>query len=253
MIFDMTKRKGGGGYTVDGIAQNLEPSGDIVLDGAYGIGSYAFYNKTKIETVRGEDITSIGPYAFAGCTGIKRVYFPKATVSNQSFNGCTSLTGIYADSFPNASAVGQQTFRNLSSAQFAVLPKLAEVRPWQCLANNAFAVFDIGQTATSKTMLGSDALHGCNNLATIILRYPEVATLGGVGCFNDTPFKSGGTGGTIYIPKSLYDHLGDGTANDYKAATNWSNLDGYGTVTWAKIEGSIYETHYADGTPIQTT
>lgn len=49
------------------------------------------------------------------------------------------------------------------------------------------------------------------------------------------------TGGTIYIPKVLYDHLGDGTSLDYKAATNWSTVDGYGAITWAKIEGSAYE------------
>lgn len=58
---------------------------------------------------------------------------------------------------------------------------------------------------------------------------------------NNLAFKSGGTGGTIYIPKALYDHLGDGTANDYKAATNWSTIDARGTITWAQIEGSEYE------------
>ena len=65
-----------------------------------------------------------------------------------------------------------------------------------------------------------------------------------------TPFASGGAGGTIYIPKSLYDHLGDGTSSDYKAATNWSTYDGYGTITWKKIEDSYYETHYVDDTSI---
>lgn len=70
-----------------------------------------------------------------------------------------------------------------------------------------------------------------------------------VNIFNNPPaFKNGGTGGTIYIPKVMYDHLGDGSSLDYKAATNWSTFDSYGTITWAPIEGSWYETHYADGT-----
>ena len=47
--------------------------------------------------------------------------------------------------------------------------------------------------------------------------------------------------GTIYIQKVLYDRLGDGASLDYKAATNWSTVDGYGTITWAKIESSAYE------------
>lgn len=95
----------------------------------------------------------------------------------------------------------------------------------------------------------SNTFTGCTNLETLILRGTSI-TLLSANAFNNTPFKNGGSGGTIYIPKSLYDHLGDGTSLDYKAATNWSTFDGYGTITWAQIEGSIYETQYADGTPI---
>lgn len=76
---------------------------------------------------------------------------------------------------------------------------------------------------------------------TIVLDSPVVPTLSGSNLIASSAFVSGGTGGTIYIPKSLYDHLGDGTEYDYKAATNWSTLDSYGTVTWAQIEGSEYE------------
>lgn len=254
MIFDMTKRKsGGGGWSVDDIAQNLEPSGDIVLEGSYAIAQFAFTRKSAIETVMGNAISGIGKTAFASCNGLKRVYFPNIiNIGDNAFDR-SGLLGVYADSFPNITSTGMQSLAYLSSADFIVLPKIQNFASWQCAAYGSFRLLDLGGAATAKTTIGSDALQGCANLSTIILRYPEVSTLNGVNCFNNTPFKSGGTGGTIYIPKSLYDHLGDGTANDYKAATNWSKLDGYGTVTWAKIEGSIYETHYADGTPIQTT
>lgn len=68
--------------------------------------------------------------------------------------------------------------------------------------------------------------------------------------FEGTPFVTGG-GGTIYIPKVLYDHLGDKSSLDYKAQTNWAALDAAGHTNWLPIEGSIYETQYADGTPIE--
>ena len=84
----------------------------------------------------------------------------------------------------------------------------------------------------------------------LILRSSTVVTIASGSNAVPTPFKSGGTGGTIYIPKALYDHLGDGSSLDYKANARWVTIDGYGTITWAKIEGSIYETQYADGTPI---
>ena len=89
-----------------------------------------------------------------------------------------------------------------------------------------------------------------SSLDVLIIRRSSLVSIASTNVFSGTPFADGGTGGTIYIPKALYDHLGDGSALDYKSATNWSTIDGYGTITWAKIEGSTYETHYADGTVI---
>lgn len=82
----------------------------------------------------------------------------------------------------------------------------------------------------------------CSALDTLILRKSSsICTLASTTALNHTKFKSGGAGGTIYIPEVLYNHLGDGTSLDYKSATNWATYDGYGTITWAKIEGSAYE------------
>ncbi len=75
----------------------------------------------------------------------------------------------------------------------------------------------------------------------------EVTSLSFTTCASD------GTGGTIYIPKVLYDELGTVSSLDYKAATNWSTIDSYDTITLMQIEGSQYETKYADGTPITTS
>lgn len=112
-----------------------------------------------------------------------------------------------------------------------------------------FYAIDLGNVST----IQPNTFFNCNALNIIILRSDAIVTLANVnGIANGTPFKSGGDGGTIYIKKSLYDHLGDGTAQDYQAATNWATVHGYGTITWAQIEGSIYETQYADGTPIPT-
>lgn len=98
--------------------------------------------------------------------------------------------------------------------------------------------------------IANRSFSGCTVLDTLILRNPSMVGLAHTNALQNTKFKSGGAGGTIYIPKALYDHLGDGGNMDYKAATNWSTYEGYGTITWAKIEGSYYETHYADGTTI---
>ena len=141
-----------------------------------------------------------------------------AVVSTFSGNtpsyGCAYRTAITSIHLINAKSVGQYGI-------------------WRCSALTIF----VGELVNSIANYG---LSANTQLTTIDI-------LGGDGV---CPFASGGSGGTIYIHKALYDHLGDGTELDYKAATNWSTVDGYGTVTWAQIEGSYYETHYADGTPV---
>ena len=109
-----------------------------------------------------------------------------------------------------------------------------------------FLTLDFGK----KISIGNYWFTDCDRLTTLILRSTELCPCTNTGGFSGTPFKNGGSGGTIYIPKSLYDHLGDNSADDYQHASNWSTIYGWGTITWAKIEGSIYETKYADGTTI---
>ena len=105
--------------------------------------------------------------------------------------------------------------------------------------NSNLEIVDLGPV----TWVPNQTFQNCTKLGTLILRRTNgVSALAGVAVLaTGTPFKSGGAGGTIYIPTAMYNHLGDGTSLDYKAATNWSTIDGYGTITWAKLEGSIYE------------
>ena len=156
---------------------------------------------------------------------VRRIYVPKATgtASNYLFANCRSLEVIALPSFASASGLTFQSDTSLAAVHYG--PNFSR------LYNQAFV--------------------GCTALATLVLRrVTALVELANINVFNNTPFASGGSGGTAYIPKALYDHLGDGTALDYKAATNWATIEGYGTITWAQIEGSIYETQYADGTQI---
>lgn len=126
--------------------------------------------------------------------------------------GSAYLTAVY---FPNATSFTQiQNFMSCTRLKIADLGKVASI------SAQAFAL---------------------SGIDTLILRNTNAVVTIAANSFQSTPFASGGAGGTIYIPEVLYDHLGDGTSLDYKANTNWGTLDGYGTITWDKIEGSIYE------------
>lgn len=79
-------------------------------------------------------------------------------------------------------------------------------------------------------------------ITKLILRKNSVVTLGATGAFNNTPFASSGAGGTLYVPSSLI--------SSYQSASNWSTVLGYTNNSIVAIEGSEFESAYADGTPI---
>jgi len=209
-----------GGWSLDGFLSKTEPTGEITV------------NVVQKATLQ-------------GYTGITKVnILTRFTSVGGIFSDCTNLVTIYA---PLVTAGGSSYFcRNTSKLKTVVIgspnTRLAMAR------TPNVEVIDIIFGAIASENFAYDS-----KLTTLILRKNgaiHALTSGASGAFQNTPFRSGGTGGTIYIPEVLYNHLGDGTDLDYKAATNWSTLDGYGTVTWAKIEGSIYENQYADGHPL---
>lgn len=217
----------GGGITIDEMASGAKPTGDIVIKTQTIIES-AFYRRSGITSVICDETTkTIGKNAFSYCRGLKK------------------LVALGATSVGNCCAFAQYI-------NTIVLPSVLSITQGFLQDGMKYGqngVVDLGSSCAS---IAAGAFSGASKLKTLVLRRASVVTLASYLVFSYTPFANGGSGGTIYIPKSLYDHLGDGTADDYQAAANWSTVYGYGTITWAQIEGSIYETQYADGTPIPT-
>lgn len=216
--------KTGGEWTTLGIAQGLEPNGEITLD-SITLAYYAFAS-SAITKFRGTNIilpSGIKPF---NSSEVEEVFLHSKSNSqiNGLFSSCAKLKKIVL-------VVANNTLSTYSIAQH----------------DEQLEIFDI----TGALAFQTSGFAGCTNLKTLILRKNSIYGVQNTMVFQNTPFASGGAGGTIYIPKSLFDQLGTGT-NDYKAASVWSTLDGYGTIAWKQIEGSIYETQYADGTPIPT-
>lgn len=208
-----------GGFAIDDFADGLAIPEDVVLTTASKLREYAFY-KTAIKTLRSTSVTTAGSYCASNASALLSIFLPNATV------------------------ISQNAFTENSAIKTLVLGSSGGAAWLSRYCGNLEAVDFSGGG------IGNQALMGNSKMNTMILRGSTVHPLNPSALQTNTPFASGGSGGTIYIPKSLYDHLGDGTSLDYKATSGWSTIDGYGTVTWAQIEGSIYETQYADGTPI---
>lgn len=206
---------------------------------------YTFYRQPLLESVSFPNVTIIGfnsttknaTSCFMLCPRLSHINFPKL------------------ETLEGASGV----FRECAALQTVVLPSYYQAFQGNCFYGcTNLEVIDLGRktapaySGSNFSTFSSQFFRGCTKLATLIIRRQDaVPKLAQLTAFQSTPFDTGNAGGEIYIPKVLYDHLGDGTALDYKSATNWSTIDGYGTITWKQIEGSIYETQYADGTPIE--
>ena len=213
-------------------------------DPAEDIKKYADGTLTEIDLT---GVTSVIDMAFAYRKNGNelRINAPDlTTVERCAFIQSTKITSGY---FPMVRDIGVQGFYNTSFVKVA-FPSLTTFSGNSNLYNNTQLIaIDLGQVSSLTDL----CLYGCSKLTTIVLRKSStITTMAYESALNRTPFASGRSGGTIYIPKVLYDELGTGSSLDYKAATNWSTLDSYGTITWAQIEGSYYETHYADDTEV---
>lgn len=248
--FTLTDVTSGGGISVDGIATNTEPSGAITL-GVTSIGDSAFYAKTGITSVDAPLVTSIGISAFQNCSGLLTVIFPNVTaISNNAFYGTSSATSMKFPSLVNCP--GAQAFNGCTA--ILVFPKLKITNVTNVFSTYKGRIIDFGEDFYQ---MNSWTFNGMGNNShplniMIFRRTSGLVSIASMSGFPPYQYGANGSGGTVYIPKVFYDHLGDGTSLDYLNATNWSTFMSYNANnTFACIEGSIYETQYADGTVIE--
>lgn len=240
-----------------------------VLPNVGVIGFRAFYGCTALEEIDAPNVVAlvnegdtVSAYStnngnaetFSGCTHLKRIYFPKiinCVGQYRIFENCSALEEVNMRNLLHSS---QLYFTNCVSLKVLAFPKLQrstsnnQSQSPICKGCTNLEAIDCGNV----NQLDTTSFQNCAKLSTIILRGTTLTLLPNTSTFNNSSFASGGVGGTIYIPKVLYDALGTGTSDDYKAATNWSTVDSYGTITWAQIEGSIYETKSVDNLPINS-
>ena len=181
--------------------------------------AYNIFRSSKIPHISVDNLSSINQSnAFDNCS-IQKAFFPKAVIAltgtpNSAFNNCKSLTVAVIKAIGNT----YYAFRG-------------------CTALTAVDILD----NTNNNRI-DNAFQNSTAFETLIIRAETMYPLTNTSAFNGTKFASGGTGGTLYVPSALI--------STYQSATNWSTILGYSTNSIQAIEGSYYETHYADGTVI---
>lgn len=160
----------------------------------------------------------------------------------------TGINSLYMPNFNNTGNLGGQ-FRNCGM-KYGVFPKFSK------LYNSAFLECTnlVGFDWRGGSWGGSsyDQFKSCSKLKYFVIRSSTMTSLASINIFAATPFASGKSGGTLYVPADL--------VSTYEAATNWSTILGYANNQIKSIESTATDpdapvdltTHYIDGTPIPT-
>lgn len=226
----------GGGGEVDYSSEDSLVMGtvtDYTNDRVASVGNYAFYS-LGIKTARFPNVTSIGTQAFKACKSLTEIHAPKVTtIAGEAFSNCTVLAAV---DFPLLETATQNyNFTGCSKLAEVVFPSYVgniQRCMFQSCTSLQKAVF--GSTGfTNSGYIDQQAFDNCQVLDTLVLASSEVYTLNNVNAFGKTPFASGGTGGTVYVPQALI--------ASYQTATNWSVLYEAGSCEFIAIEGSEYE------------
>lgn len=195
------------------------------------------------------DISGVGGDYLAEALNNTLTSYTSADVTTIRAYGFASMY-IHNISVPNCTILNAYAFNSCSSLQGIVLPNVKQINGGSYMFNgcSALAYADFGdEYATVGSIgIGIAFFNNCTALKTLILRTTsKVVPLSVSTALNGSPFASGKSGGTLYVPSALI--------SSYQSATNWSTILGYTNNNIVAIEGSQYENYYADGTPIQTT
>ena len=163
----------------------------IIGDEVTSIGKYAFYGCSGLTSVTiGNSVTSIGARAFYGCSGLTSITIPNSVtnIDDLAFCYCSGLTSI---TIPNSvTSIGERVFENCTS--------LTSVT--------------IGNSVTS---IGRGAFVGADIPTVISLIENPFAIYGktsGSKTFSQNTFNNA----TLYVPK--------GTIDKYKATEGWKDF-----------------------------
>lgn len=240
---------GGGSITIDDMCDRTWITGEQTIQTATTVDPYAFA-ETGLTKISSSTVTTILDHAFYGCSDLEEASFPELTsirvsagstsfVATNTFGLCAKLKKFYAPKleyiysnyvfarvgsiyactadcvfvFPAIKELGQQTFETCLATLFDFGPGLTTIR---------------SDTFYSRTAVAQ------RNKTLILRRTASVVAAKNTDSIREVV--------DVYCPSALI--------SSYQTATNWKTRYDGGYITFHAIEGSQYETAYADGTPI---
>jgi|GEM_PF-714825 len=175
-------------WTLDTATMSLTISGNGALSENYTYGSF-------IESITiGDDVTTIGDYAFSNCAALTSITIPNSVTSigNEAFRGCGSLTSI---TIPNGvTSIGNYVFYNCSSLTSITIPNsvtsIGNYAFYNCQGLTSITI------PNSVTSIGNNAFYYCISLTSVTIP-KSVTSIGNYAFYNCQGLTS------ITIPNSV--------------------------------------------------
>ena len=138
----------------------------IIPNSVTSIGDYAFYGCSSLSSINIPDsVTSIGSYAFYGCSSLTSINIPESVTSigSYAFDGCSGLTSV---NIPNSvTSIGSCAFKGCSSLTSINIPNSVTY-----IGGSAFkgcSSLTSINIPNSVTYISSYAFDGCSSLSSI--------------------------------------------------------------------------------------
>ncbi|MBR5701209.1 MAG: leucine-rich repeat domain-containing protein, partial [Oscillospiraceae bacterium] len=190
---------GGGGHCGDGLSWNLK-NGILTISGSGAMYTYSaetapwYRQLTMIKGIvfAGNDVTSIGDYAFYGCTYLTYVDLPAnlTRIGVRAFSGCTALNQITIRGSNSSglqlpttiSSIGSYAFENCSRLTngFSIPSRVTAISEGMLSGCEGLTTVGLPSGAIS---IGNNAFQGCRNLESIEI--PSGVTSIGSGAFQN--------------------------------------------------------------------
>ena len=140
------------------------------------IGDYAFHGCSSLTSVAiGNSVTSIGEWAFYDCSSLTSVTIPNSVTSieYQAFSRCSSLTSVTIGN--SVTSIGDWAFRGCSSLTSITIPNsVTSIGDWAFSDCSSLTSITIPNSVTS---IGESAFSGCSSLPSIVIPN-SVTTIG---------------------------------------------------------------------------
>ena len=182
----------------------------IIPNSVTSIGDYAFHGCTGLTSMTiPNSVTFIGEYAFSRCSGLTSITIGSnvRTIGKRAFYYCSGLTSV---AIPNSMAsIGDGAFRHCSGLTSVTISNSVASIGYGAFGNcTSLTSVTIGNSVTS---IGEEAFEDCNKLLTIISRMVNVCTIP-ENCFEQYVYNNA----TLYVPQ--------GKTYKYKAIDYWTKF-----------------------------